>query len=159
MGINKWRLIEPSGNEDPGSAQCMMCKETCYEQYDMKFCPFCGTQWEGQLECSEKGRKWEDMVRKYGRSIYDNRRCDKSCWSVQWKLTDLANGEKCGRDKWAKERCFNRYDAVVKYKDKRHELEGSTHFWEVRLVRVTKDLLIKQVLTSGAIGGKIRDGN
>jgi len=153
MGINKWRLIKPAGNEDPGSAQCMMCKEHCYEQCDMQFCPFCGTRWEGQLDCSEKGRKWEDVARKYGRSIYDNRKYDKAYWSVQWRLEDLTKGQ------WAKERCFNRHDAVVKYKDRIQRLGGSVHFWEVRLVRVMEDLFIKQVLTSGAIGGGIRDEN
>lgn len=147
MGINKWRLIEPAGYEEPGYAQCMMCKEFMHEQFGMNFCPFCGTQWEGQLECSEKGRKWADIIKKHGRSIYDNKKYDKAYWLVQWRLEDLVRGQ------WAKERCHNRRDAVVKYKDRIQRLWESVHFWEVRLVRVAEDLFIKQVLTSGGIGG------
>jgi len=147
MGINKWRLIEPCGNEDPGSAQCMMCKEHCYEQNDMRFCPYCGTRWDGQMECSEKGRKWHDVVAKYGRSFYSRERYNQPHWSVQWRLADLVRGQ------WAKERCFNRRDAVVKYKDWIQRLEGSVHFWEVRIIRVMEDYFIKQVIISGHIGG------
>jgi hypothetical protein len=148
MGINKWRHAEDGGCEEPDVAQCMMCKELMHEQFGMNFCPFCGTQWDGQLECSSKGRKWHDIVAKYGRSMYDNKIYDRPYWSVQWKPENIPG------IKWEKERCYNRRDAVVKYKDRIQRLVTDVNSWEVRLVRVMGDFFIKSVLFTKRVGGE-----
>ena len=56
MSINYWRLI---GEDYDGHAhsQCLICYERIYAPYQSiqhwKYCPECGTQWKGELNCRQ----------------------------------------------------------------------------------------------------------
>lgn len=63
---NVWRKIR---YEDDGmsSFQCLSCKQIWYmaDHQPYKFCPFCGTKWDKQLDCVTKGTpRWHARLLK-----------------------------------------------------------------------------------------------
>lgn len=64
--MNKWRKVQYL-NDGVDEYQCLKCKSRfCVFSYVelWKFCPFCGTQWEGQHECSTRDERREKIYDK-----------------------------------------------------------------------------------------------
>jgi hypothetical protein len=81
---NVWRKIR---YEDDGmsSFQCLSCKEIWYmaDFQPYKFCPYCGTKWDKQLDCITRGTpRWHARLLKLNPDVnvfeieydYDSRR-------------------------------------------------------------------------------------
>lgn len=150
MGTNQWRFVESGGYDDQDLYQCMMCKEYLHGDA-LNFCPSCGTQWEGQMECSEKGRKWHDIVAKYGRSMDDNR---VGLYSLpKWKVKSRCKiNDSAKPTKWEDFYCYDRKDAVKIYKKEIERQKNISLLTEVVIVRVMEDGFLKYVIRSGWIG-------
>ena len=140
--MNRYRYVEDNYDASP-SWQCLKCKRyfTAYHDHTYRFCPYCGTEWDGRHECKAKwDRLYADSCRKlkpyryeiqrfwFGRNLIEPERL--SFDTRHGMLHDLTGFDAVQALGEAKQ-CREYYDArvVVKREGRSDVIIGTPEMW------------------------------
>jgi hypothetical protein len=140
MAINRWRCVRYT-DDGCSEYQCLACYKMWegrnnpeYSQWT--FCPYCGSKWEGRLDCLEHREKYWRLPR------YNERKPPASYWLIEKRYHIGIEG--CEWGNWEHERILDgRYPAREIHRIMRelrswakhdHKTYGSQNEYRVKMI-------------------------